>query len=181
MFLFVVKELHIEIAKSRNSIEDNILCHRKIFGSLSQSNWTIQKVKWQCCQRLSQRFQLAVKFKYRSVLGGVDGPRLCKWFADLIFDFQLLRFLSLFLFNFSYNPIFFDPNIVVVRGRAWIAEIAGQAGTSHLTAFQFSSYFTCYLAFLPFSFRTKGRLHEKKINKIEFCPNEGEGLPKRAG
>ena len=70
---------------------------------------------------------------------------------DLIFDFQLLRFLSLFLFNFSYNPIFFDPNIVVVRGRAWIAEIAGQAGTSHLTAFQFSSYFTCYLAFLLIS------------------------------
>ena len=56
VFLFVVKELHIEIAKSRNSIEDNILCHRKIFGSLSQSNWTIQKVKWQCCRRSSHRF-----------------------------------------------------------------------------------------------------------------------------
>ena len=56
VFLFVVKELHIEIAKSRNSIEDNILCHRKIFGSLSQSNWIIQKVKWQCCRRSSHRF-----------------------------------------------------------------------------------------------------------------------------
>ena len=38
VFLFVVKDLYIEIAKSRNSIEDNILRHRKILGSLSQSN-----------------------------------------------------------------------------------------------------------------------------------------------